>query len=95
MKVYKTEKKKNKLSAAWLGLMETGSILIKQKRNYLSKISDRVSQMFWSASAQGLKGKEEFIEVYIDNPSVFVIIYKSKWRSAFRLVQNRVYKGQN
>jgi hypothetical protein len=43
---------------AWLGLMETGSILIREKRKHLSKMSDRVSQMFWSASAQDLKGRE-------------------------------------
>jgi hypothetical protein len=30
-------------------------------------MSDRASQMFWSASARGLKGREGFIEVYIDN----------------------------
>jgi hypothetical protein len=35
---------------------------------------DRVSQMFWSVSAQGLKGRKEFIEVYIDNRSVFIIV---------------------
>ncbi len=55
--------------------METGSILIREKRKHLSKMSDRVSQMFWSVSAQGLKGRREFIEVYIDNRSIFVIIY--------------------
>jgi hypothetical protein len=38
-------------------------------------MSDRVSQMFQSASAQGLKGRKEFIEVYILNRSVFVIVY--------------------
>jgi hypothetical protein len=37
---------------AWLGLIETGSILIREKRKHLSKMSDRVSK---SASAQGLK----------------------------------------
>ena len=57
MKVFTTEKE-NKLSAAWLGLMETGSILIKEKHKQLSKTSDRVSQMFWSASAQGLRGRK-------------------------------------
>jgi hypothetical protein len=31
---------------AWLGLMETGSILIREKCKHLSKMSDRVSQMF-------------------------------------------------
>ncbi len=41
-----------------LGLMETGSILIKEKHKHLSKMSDRVSQMFWSASAQGLRDRK-------------------------------------
>jgi hypothetical protein len=38
-------------------------------------MSDRVFQMFWSASARSLRGLKEFIEVYIDKRSVFVIIY--------------------
>ncbi len=59
---------------AWLGLMETGSILIREKHKHLSKMSDRVSQMFWSASARGLKGREWFIEVYIDNQRIFIIV---------------------
>jgi hypothetical protein len=37
---------------AWLGLIETGSILIREKRKHLSKTSDRVSK---SASTQVLK----------------------------------------
>jgi hypothetical protein len=60
---------------AWLGLMETGSILIREKRKHLSKMSDRASQMFWSASARGLKGREGFIEVYIDKQRIFIIVY--------------------
>jgi hypothetical protein len=32
--------------------METGSILIKEKRNHLSKTLDRVSKKVWSASAK-------------------------------------------
>jgi hypothetical protein len=55
--------------------METGYILIKGKHKHLSKTLDRVSQMFWSASARGLKDRKEFIEVYIDNQSVFVMVY--------------------
>jgi hypothetical protein len=39
---------------AWLGLSETESILIREKRKHLSKMSDRVPKMFWSASAQDL-----------------------------------------
>jgi hypothetical protein len=38
-------------------------------------MSDRVSKMFRSASAQVLRSMKVFIEVYIDNRSVFVIIY--------------------
>jgi len=41
---------------AWLGLSETDSILIREKRKRLSKMSDRVSKMFWSPSAQDLNG---------------------------------------
>ena len=37
---------------AWNGLIETGSILIREKRKHLSKMSDRVSK---SASAPGLE----------------------------------------
>ena len=29
---------------AWLGLIDTGSILIREKHKHLSKMSDRVSQ---------------------------------------------------
>jgi hypothetical protein len=39
-------------------LMETGSILIKEKRKRLCKMLDRVSQMFWSIIAQGLRGRQ-------------------------------------
>jgi hypothetical protein len=44
-------------------------------------MSDRVSQMFWSASARCLRGLKEIIEVYIDNRSIFVIVYMSFVRS--------------
>ncbi len=56
-------------------MVETDSILIREKRKHLSKMSDRVSKMFWSASAQDLKSMKVFIEVYIDKQSVFVIVY--------------------
>jgi hypothetical protein len=36
----------------WLGKLETGSILIKEKRKHLSKMSDRVSKKVWSVSAK-------------------------------------------
>jgi hypothetical protein len=39
---------------AWLALNKTDSILIREKRKHLSKMSDKVSKMFWSASAQDL-----------------------------------------
>jgi hypothetical protein len=39
---------------AWLGLIETDSVLIREKRKDLSKMSDKVSKMIWSGSAQGL-----------------------------------------
>ncbi len=39
---------------AWLGLSETDSILIRENCKDLSKMSDRASKMFWSASAQDL-----------------------------------------
>jgi len=38
-------------------------------------MSDKVSQMFWSASARSLRGLKEFIEVYIDKRSIFIIVY--------------------
>ena len=40
-------------SVAWILKIETDSILIKEKRKHLSKMSDRVSKMF---EAQALKG---------------------------------------
>jgi hypothetical protein len=56
---------------AWLGLSETDSILIREKCKHLSKTSDRVSKMFWSASPQDLnEGKYS----YINNQSLFVIV---------------------
>jgi hypothetical protein len=39
---------------AWLGLRETDSVLIREKHKHLSKMLERVSKMFWSASAQDL-----------------------------------------
>jgi hypothetical protein len=39
-------------SVAWLGKLETGSILIKEKRKHLSKTSDRVSKKVWSVSGK-------------------------------------------
>jgi hypothetical protein len=59
---------------AWLGL------------DRLSKISDRVSKRFWNASVQDEKWGKVFIEVYIDNRSIFIIIYYIKERLA---IQNK------
>ncbi len=42
-KVYTTDNKREP-SMAWLGLIDTYSILIKEKCKYLSKTSDRVSK---------------------------------------------------
>jgi hypothetical protein len=48
---------------AWLGLIETGSILIREKRKYLSRTSDRVSK---STSPRVLKvenGSYKYISI--------------------------------
>ncbi len=62
---------------AWLGLdVETDSILIKEKHKHLSKTSDRVSRKCsQSVSTLGLS-REGFIEVYIHNRRVFIIVFK-------------------
>ncbi len=60
---------------AWLGKIETDSVLIKEKRKHFSKMSDRVSRKcFQNGDAQG-SSREGFIEVYINNQSIFVIVY--------------------
>ena len=61
-------------SVAWLGLIETGSILIREKRKHLSKTSDRVSRNVLKRKPSRVESRECFIEVYIDNRSLFVII---------------------
>jgi hypothetical protein len=50
--------------------IETDSILIKEKRKHITKMSDRVSKMFCSASIKSLRS----MKVYIDNRSVFIIV---------------------
>ena len=62
-------------SVAWLGLMERGSILIREKRKHLSKTSDRVSRNVLKRKRSLGESRECFIEVYMDNQSVFVIVY--------------------
>jgi hypothetical protein len=52
---------------AWLGLIETDSILIKEKRKHLSKTSDRVSKDVMECKHYRGLSREGFIEVYIDN----------------------------
>ncbi len=49
-KVYTTDEKREP-SVAWLGLIETHSILIKEKHKHLSKMSDRVSKRCDGAQA--------------------------------------------
>jgi hypothetical protein len=49
-KVYTTDEKREP-SMAWLGLIETDSILIKEKCKHLSKMSDRVSRKCFRAQA--------------------------------------------
>ncbi len=51
------------------------TILIKEKRKHLSKMSDMVSKMFDAQTLKGCGLEKIFIEVYIDNRSVFVIVY--------------------
>ncbi len=59
---------------AWLGLIEIGSILIREKRKHLSKMSDRVSRNVLKRRRLRIESRECFIEVYIDNQSLFVIV---------------------
>ncbi len=59
----------------WLGLIETGSILIREKRKHLSKTSDRVSRNVLECRCSRFECRECFIEVYMDNRSLFVIVY--------------------
>ncbi len=63
---------------AWLGLNETGSILIREKRKCLSKISDRASRNVLERKHLRVESRECFIEVYINNRSLFVIVYYIK-----------------
>ena len=60
---------------AWLGLIETDSILIREKRQHLSKTSDRVSRNVLERKRLRIESRECFTEVYINNQSIFVIVY--------------------
>ncbi len=59
---------------AWLGLSETGSILIRVKHKHLSKMSDRVSRNVLEHKYSRVGSRECFMEVYIDNRSLFIIV---------------------
>ena len=73
MKVYTSdEKEATKRGLAWK--METDSILIKEKCKHLSKMSDRVSKMLKRKCLKFEILEKVFIEVYINNRSIFVII---------------------
>jgi len=60
---------------AWLGLIETDYILIREKRKLLSKTLDRVSRNVLEHKRSRIESRECFVEVYIDNQSIFIIIY--------------------
>jgi hypothetical protein len=49
-KVYTTDEKRAP-SMAWLGLIKTDSILIKEKHKHLSKMSDKMSKEFFRVQA--------------------------------------------
>ncbi len=59
---------------AWLGLIETGSILIREKHKNLSITSDRVSRNVLERKRSRIESRECFIEVYIDNQNIFVVV---------------------
>jgi len=63
---------------AWLEKIETGSILIKEKCKHLSKMSDRVSTNIFRNRILNIRVEKSFIEVYINNQSLFVIIYREE-----------------
>jgi len=55
--------------------METGSILIKGERKHFQNIRQGASNVLEHKRSRFERYKE-FIEVYIDNQNVFVIVYK-------------------
>ncbi len=52
---------------AWLGLIKTGSISIREKRKHLSKMSDRLSRNVLERKCSKVESRGCFLEVYIDN----------------------------
>ncbi len=59
---------------ASLGLIKTDSILNREKRKHLSKMSDWVSRNVLEHKPSRVESRGCFIEVYIHNQSIFVII---------------------
>ncbi len=62
---------------ASLGLIETDSILIREKRKHLSKMSDRVSRNVLERKHSRIESRECFIEVYICIIEVYSLSYRS------------------
>ncbi len=48
------------LSVAWLGLIQTDSILIREKRKHLSKTSDRVTEKVLESRLERLRVEKSF-----------------------------------
>jgi hypothetical protein len=59
---------------AWLGLIETGCILIREKHKHLFKMSDKVYRNVLEHKRSRIESRECFIEEYIDKGSIFVIV---------------------
>ncbi len=53
---------------------QAGSILIRIKHKHLSKTSDRVSRNVLECKHSRVGSRECFMEVYIDNQSLFIIV---------------------
>jgi hypothetical protein len=60
---------------AWLGLIEADSILIREKRKHLSKMSDRVSKNVLGHKRLRVESREGFIEVFISIIEVYSLSY--------------------
>ncbi len=60
---------------AWLGLIETNSILIREKRKPLSKTSDRLSKNVLERKHSRVESREGFIEVYVSIIEVYSLSY--------------------
>ncbi len=62
---------------AWLEKIETGSILIKEKRKHLSKMSDRVSRNVFRMEMLEVR-VEKVSYKYISIIEVYSLLYTSK-----------------